>query len=96
MFRKEPTLYSHTVYKQAGKVTIKQYTVHLTLHSALCSVQRALWSVHLVFYAYLQMRSRISIKGCVRPSVGPSVRPSVGPSVTHELNFREMGRIPTK
>ena len=28
------------------------------------------------------MRSRISIRGCVRPSVGPSVRPSVGPSHT--------------
>ena len=29
------------------------------------------------------MRSRISIKGCVRPSVGPSVRWSVRPSVRH-------------
>ena len=28
------------------------------------------------------MRSRISIRGCVRPSVGPSVRPLVGPSHT--------------
>ena len=27
------------------------------------------------------MRPRISIRGCVRPSVGPSVRWSVGPSV---------------
>ena len=27
------------------------------------------------------MRPRISIRGCVRPSVGPSVRLSVGPLV---------------
>ena len=31
------------------------------------------------------MRSRISIRGCVRRSVRPSVGPSVRPSVTHEL-----------
>ena len=31
------------------------------------------------------MRSRISIRGYVRPSICLSVRPSVGPSVTHEL-----------
>ena len=36
-----------------------------------------------------QMRSRISIRGCVRPSVGPSVRWSVGPSVTHEMKMYE-------
>ena len=38
------------------------------------------------------MRSRISIRGYVRRSVGPlvcpSVRPSVRPSVTHELKSR--------
>ena len=34
-----------------------------------------------------KMRSRISIRGHVRRSVGPSIHRSVRPSVTHELNF---------
>ena len=56
-------------------------------------VEIAKSQIEIVF----QMRSRISIRGYVRPSVGRSVGPSVGrlvgPSVTHELHFREIGQI---